>query len=428
MITWFNKRKELTKFLICMTLTFMCLFLIRLIFSNYYLSNIAVNENSTYEKREIIDETDYYKINVSYPKFNNTKINKIISNYVFNYVKEFKKNAKENAVLMNTLNMDYTISFIEDYLNIFFKIENSLDINNNTESILIDLNEFSESNITDIYEEDVLTSKIRNTIIKKYPSFISSKIINTDINKFDYEINNDFITIYFDKDLFDRNISYLPYINISLVEDVFFEDYKIEEDKKLIAFTFDDGPSEHTFDLLQTLRLNNSKGTFFMLGNRMKYLKQVVQEIYLSGNEIGSHSYSHKNLTRITKGELLSEINSVTIIYNEITGDNLKYLRPPYGNVNERLRETSVFPLIKWSIDPTDWLSRNPEEVAAHILEKAYDGAIVLLHDLYPETIEAVKMTIPELQSRGYELVTISDLAKYKNYSLAPGQIVREMR
>ncbi len=427
MITWFNKSNNLIKFFVCISFTLICLFLAKQIFSNYYSYNVFSYDNSTYEKREILDHDDYYKISVSYPKFNNSKINKIISNYIFDYVKEFKEKAKDNSILMNTLNINYTLTFIENYLNVFFKIENSLDINNNSKNILINLKDYKASNITDLYDKELITNKINNTIIKKYPSFISSKILTTDIKAFNYEINNDLITVYFNKNIFDKGFSYLPYITISLVEDVFFEEYNINNNKKLIAFTFDDGPSEYTFELVDTLKMNNSRGTFFMIGNRMKYLPSVVQAVYLSGNEIGSHSYSHKNLTRVSKDELLTEINSVTILYNEITGDNLKYLRPPYGSVNKRLVEISHFPLIKWSIDPADWLSRDAEKISSHILEKAYDGAIVLLHDLYPETIEALKITIPELQARGYELVTISDLTKYKNYTLSPGQIIREM-
>lgn len=426
MLKWFNRQHNLLKYFICITLTLICLFLIREIFLNNYTYDAFKYDNSTYEKREIIDKNKYYDIKVQYPKFTNTRINKIISDYVFDYVKDFKGNAKINDTLMNTLIINYNLSFLNNHLNIFFKINNSLDLKNNTKSILISLEDYKLSTITEVYEEEFLKNKINTNVFKKYPLFISNKILESDINSFNYDINNDLITVYFNNIEFD-NIDYKPYITISLVQDVFSEEYIIDPTKKLVALTFDDGPGEHTMEIVENLRLNNAKGTFFMLGNRMKYNPYIVESVYLSGNEIGSHSYSHKNLTRISNDELLTEINTPVIIYNQITTDNLKYLRPPYGSTDDRLIKTTPFPLIKWSIDPEDWLSRNPEMVYNHILEKVYDGAIILLHDIYPETVEAIKLVIPELKSRGYELVTISKLAELKGYTLTPGQIVREM-
>lgn len=426
MIKWFNTRNNILKFLICISLAFICLFLTKQILKNYYSFEVF-SHNNTYEKRDIIDETEYYNINVKYPKFNNSKINKIISDYIFNYIKEFKKGIKDNSGSINTLEINYNISFIDNFLNIFFKINNSIDKNNNTKNILINLKNYKISSIIELYDEELLINKIYSAVVKKYPAFISNKIVQTNVKIFNYDINNDLITVFFNKSMFDKELTYIPYITISLVEEVYFEEYNINNTKKMVALTFDDGPSEYTFQIVDILKLNNARGTFFMLGNRMKYQSSIVQAVYLSGNEIGSHSYSHKNLTRISKKELLTEINSVTILYNEITGDTLKYLRPPYGSIDSRLVETSAFSLIKWSIDPVDWLSRDAEKISSHILEKVYDGAIILLHDLYPETIEALKIVIPELQAGGYELVTISELAEYHEYTLSQGKIIREM-
>ncbi len=427
MINWFNARHNIIKFIICIVLLFVILLFAKIIFINQY-NGIFSYDNNSYKKREIIDESDNYNIHVLYPKFNNLNINNIISDYVFNYIKDFKEDVEEKNRESNILAMNYKLSFIDEYLNIFFSINNSLNENDKYKNILINLNDYKISKITELYNKDVLQNKINYSITNKYPSSISEKIINNDLNDFIYDINEDLITIYFNNIKFNDSIDYEPYITISLIEDVYYEEYSININEKMVALTFDDGPSEYTFDMIDVLKLNNSKATFFMIGNRMKYNQGIVKGVYASGNEIGSHSYSHKNLVNITQDELEEEINSVTILYNEITGENLKYLRPPYGSIDSRLTEMAPYPLILWSIDTNDWLSRNPEKIAKHIIDKVYDGAIIVMHDIYPESVEAAKIVIPELKALGYQLVTLSDLAKYKNVILKAGEIIRDIK
>lgn len=427
MINWFNTKHYIIKFLICIVFVFIVLFLIKKIFINNYEDVFSYNNNS-YRKREINDETDYYTINVLYPKFNNLKINKIVSNYIFDYIKEFKDSAEENSNKNNSLIINYKLTFIDEYLNIFFTINNNLEENNNFKNLLIDLNTYKIANISDLYNKEVLKNKIYYTTLNKYSSFISDKINNSDINNFTYDINEDLLSIYFNNLKFNEDIDYKPHITISLIEDVYYEEYSININEKMVALTFDDGPSEYTFDVIDILKLNNARATFFMIGNRMKYNKGIVKAVYASGNEIGSHSYSHKNLANITQDDLEEEINSVTILYNEITGDNLKYLRPPYGSIDSRLTNTTPYPLIMWSVDTSDWLSRDAETIAQHVIDNVHDGAIIVMHDIYPESVEASKIVIPELKALGYQLVTISDLAKYKNKTFEAGEIVREIK
>ena len=199
------------------------------------------------------------------------------------------------------------------------------------------------------------------------------------------------------------------------------------QNKKYIAFTFDDGPSKYTKELIKTLELNNTSATFFMLGNRMKYNEDIVKEVYNSNSEVASHTYSHKNLNKLSSKDILSEINSPVIAFNEITGGDIKYLRPPYGNYNDIVKSTN-YPIILWNIDPKDWLAKDSSKVYNSVLKHACDGCIVLMHDIYPTTIEAVKMLIPKLNSMGYEVVSVSNLAKYKNYEIKNSEIIRKIK
>ena len=201
-----------------------------------------------------------------------------------------------------------------------------------------------------------------------------------------------------------------------------------EENKKLVALTFDDGPSEYSLEILDCLLENKSKATFFELGYRMKNKKEITKELYDSGMEIGNHTYSHKYLTRLNDKEALEEINSVSILFNEITGDNIKLLRAPYGSVNSTVRNLSPFPIISWNIDTKDWLYKDPDKSLPIILEHVSDGDIILMHDIHEPTIELVKRIVPELIGRGYELVTVSEMAKLKNKQLENGVVYRKIK
>ena len=196
----------------------------------------------------------------------------------------------------------------------------------------------------------------------------------------------------------------------------------------MVALTFDDGPNENTLEILDCLLANDSKATFFELGNRMKNNKEITKKLYDNSMEIGSHTYSHKYLTRISKDEALNEINSVSILFNEITNDNIKLLRAPYGSVNSEVRNLSPFPIILWSIDTKDWLYKDSDKSLPIILSNVSDGDIILMHDIHKTTIELVKRAVPELKARGFELVTVSEMAKYKNYELENGVVYRKIR
>ncbi len=186
-------------------------------------------------------------------------------------------------------------------------------------------------------------------------------------------------------------------------------------------------PSIYTKEIVKTLIANNSKATFFFLGNRMKYNISKVKEIYSLGMEIGSHTYSHKNLVSLNKNEIIDEINSTNIIYNEITYSNIKYTRPPYGNYNKKVLDLINTPIILWDIDSLDWMTQDSEKTYKKIIENVHDGSIILMHDIYKETLEALKMILPVLNQMGYKMLTITEGAYIKNIKLENGKIYRNL-
>lgn len=408
-------RKNLFRF------TIYCIILLMLLFfvSKFFLkNNLKESEGVITSKIDLKDELSI--INVEYPRFKDNKIDKLISDYIYDYVRRFKL---DNNV-KKTLKITHNEYYYKNYVNIVFNIENSLD-DKKYKNVIIDLNTKSIAYISNLFEKDFIEKSIIETVYYKYSSDIFDKIKLSNINNHTYIIDDDKIVIYF-YDIIIDNLNYYPSITINLNKNVSGEETKYIYDK-FIAFTFDDGPSKYTEDLLKTLELNNSTATFFMLGNRMKYNKDVVKKVFDSKNEIGSHTYSHKYLTKISKKDALNEINSSQVIYKEITGSSFKYVRPPYGSYNDYI-ESLGYPLILWNIDPKDWLYRDSVKVYNNIIKKACDGCIVLLHDIHKETIEAVKKVIPSLNALGYNVVSISDLAKVKNYSIKNKEVVRKIK
>jgi len=366
-----------------------------------------------YTKSVIEYTNENTNIYVEYPRFNNDNINSLITNIIYSDINEFKTNNNKK-----TLNISFNIYNIEDYINIGFNISNSLN-NIKYKNILIDFKKEKIAYITNLFDKKYLENKILNLVNNKYEDSIYNKVVNSNINNYTYIISDDKIDVYFNNINFEEEI---PFITIDREEQVFNENTK-----KYIAFTFDDGPSIYTNNLLHILEKNNSSATFFMLGSKMKQYQEIILKIYNSESEIGSHTYSHRNLLELSKEEINYEINTTNIIYNAITKDNIKYIRPPYGNYNtEDIKDNMN--VILWNIDTKDWLHRDKTKIYNKIINNACDGCIVLLHEIYPETLEAVNEVIPILQSLNYEIVSISKLIEYKNYDIYKNKVITSVK
>lgn len=195
------------------------------------------------------------------------------------------------------------------------------------------------------------------------------------------------------------------------------------KDKKLLALTFDDGPSDYTNRLLDILKAKGIKVTFFALGSRADYYPDIIRREVKEGHEVESHTYAHRNLSSISAGEVSSEVISAAQSICNAVGKQgcVSYVRPPYGGVNDVVRSVVKEPLIGWSVDSLDWRSRDAVQVRAEVLTHAFDGAIVLMHDIYDSTVTGVEMMLDDLIAAGYTLVTVDELIKARTPGLSPG-------
>lgn len=187
---------------------------------------------------------------------------------------------------------------------------------------------------------------------------------------------------------------------------------KIDKNKKMVALTYDDGPSIYTPRILKTLKENNSVATFFVVGNRVPMYSDTVKKAYGMGCEIGNHTYEHKILTRADAAGIRNQVSRTNVAVKKIMGTAPIVMRPPGGAVNNMVKSQTGMPMILWSIDTLDWRTRNAASTKTAVLDHVKDGDIVLMHDLYEATANASTTIIPTLVERGYQLVTVSELAE----------------
>ena len=177
----------------------------------------------------------------------------------------------------------------------------------------------------------------------------------------------------------------------------------LDASKPMIAFTFDDGPyAKVTRRILKALNKSNGRATFFVVGNRVPEFSETLALQYEQGNQIGSHTFDHKDLSKMKAKKIKWEINKTNQKVSKVIGCNTTALRPPYGNVSDTMRKTIKTPMYYWSIDSEDWKSRNANSIVKRCKD-AKDGDIILMHDLYPTTADAVERLAPYFVKKGFQ-------------------------
>lgn len=188
-----------------------------------------------------------------------------------------------------------------------------------------------------------------------------------------------------------------------------------------VALTFDDGPDPRfTPQILDILKENNIKATFFLMGARAKAYPDLVRRMVDEGHIIGNHTYWHPNLVeKADINALEREVNQTEDALEELIGYRTKLFRAPYGflynELVEKLRDMN-YTVVGWSVDSLDWRELGGEETAYNITSNLEPGAIILLHDGgdwtsdRTSTIEALKRIIPQIREQGLEFATVPEL------------------
>ena len=201
----------------------------------------------------------------------------------------------------------------------------------------------------------------------------------------------------------------------------------IDPTRPMVALTFDDGPSEETDRILKVLAEYDSRATFCVIGNKVEEYADVIKRTIAGGNEIASHTWNHAKLTKLSAANIRSQLERTNDIVAQVTGGyQVKVLRPPYGSFNKTLRNVCAemnMVIAEWELDTLDWNTRNANKTYNKIIKGVKNGYIVLCHDLYETTADAMERVIPELVDRGYQLVTVSELLSFHKDGAKAGTV-----
>ncbi|UIX29238.1 polysaccharide deacetylase family protein [Streptomyces sp. GQFP] len=180
---------------------------------------------------------------------------------------------------------------------------------------------------------------------------------------------------------------------------------------KCIALTFDDGPAApETATLLKYLAQYKARVTFFTVGQNVAAHPELVRAEAKAGHEVGNHSWSHPDLTRLTPAQVRQQLERTTAAIKAATGKAPTLFRPPYGAVNAQVKAATTLSPVLWDVDTEDWKYRDSAKVAQTVITKASRNDVVLMHDIHPTSVAAVPEILRTLTDEGFHFVTVSHL------------------
>lgn len=372
------------------------------------------------------NKDENYYLSFYYPKFNEDAMNELVEAYSKEHIQ-----VNQNQQEMIHIAIDYDCTKVFDqYISLTFhqKVYDHEHQQLKSESISYNYDLTSE---TLMKEEDVLRRNYIKHIASLAPELDKSLLKRGNLNQF--MIEEEKVTFYFNKDI-NQNVT-LPYrdhqayiaLTNKQIPSFYMQDkiipnkqQNIDPNKKMIAFTFDDGPaSNNTYQIMDEFEKYDGRATFFMLGQNVTYYPNVVKDVYARGHEVATHSFTHSMGIAATGTFSAQEVsdelyNTCDEIY-KVTGYDPKYFRPPYGAINDNVLNECGMDIVKWDIDSLDWDNHDPAKMSDIIVKNAKLGyVVVLMHDIHDETVDGVKRALAQLHELGYQFVTVDTLMQYE--------------
>jgi peptidoglycan/xylan/chitin deacetylase (PgdA/CDA1 family) len=197
-------------------------------------------------------------------------------------------------------------------------------------------------------------------------------------------------------------------------------------DRREVALTFDDGPDAvFTPQILNVLRRTGGKGTFFVVGRRVRRYPGVFQRMLREGHEVGNHSWSHPKMSRLSAGQVRTELRRASDEMNRVGNVRPRFFRPPYGALSETVIRVAVaegYKIILWNVDSLDWSGIPRTVLATNVLSQVRPGSIILMHSAtgrggnLQNTVQALPSIIQRLRREGYRFVKVSELLDMRAY------------
>ena len=389
----------------------------------------------------IIEEEKNMLIGINYPVTSIQKLDNLIQKEIEEIYNHFKKEYDQfqNVQEQSELNIDYTYEIINNrYINITLHIF----INNSTlanpesymKSYVFDQKQNKLLNIHDLIQDQDFPKFVGLTKTKLFQKYNDCILLDelkaTITEQYEYPLftfDHELLTIYFNPaqiaasycdilqidiplDSLQLKLPIQPEVKLDTTVKLSTPNKIIDPKRKVVALTFDDGPSKYTDEILEILKENDACGTFFVIGNKVEIYKDTMQKMVSYGNEIGNHSYNHKWLTKLKEEDLKEQISKTQDIIQANTGFIPTLIRPTYGSISQKLKQQLSLDIVMWTVDTSDWKYKSIERIVKEATEKTKDLDIILMHDTHKRTVEALKKIIPTLQQQGFEFVTVSEL------------------
>ena len=412
------------------------IFFITLFLSISIIFSIINDYKIKNEVNTIILKENNLAIGINYPTTNIKKLDLEIKKQVDSIYDDF---IKEYGLDNNNseLNIDYSYNITnERYINIVLEkyISNSNKLISKLYTYVFDVKQNRFLTLKDLINEKDLkyiSSYVQKELLSKYKDSIGinelNNILSPDYKNYNlFTFNDQKLYLYFDftsfKDIVDVEIP-LENINLKIpiemgttvqntVKVKKVKNKVIDPNKKMIALTFDDGPSKYTDKIIDLLNKYDASGTFFILGNKVEMYKETLIKMVEQGSEIGNHSYNHKWLIKLNKNDFINQVNQTQSILKSTIGYTPTLLRPTYGSVNDEIKNNTTLDIVLWNIDTLDWKLKNYKDIANRVIGKVDDGDIVLMHDIHEKTLKALEIILPKLKEEKYQFVTVSELKK----------------
>ena len=206
--------------------------------------------------------------------------------------------------------------------------------------------------------------------------------------------------------------------------------YKVDTNKNEIALTFDISYNERNIDeILEVLDKYDVKATFFVVGNWIDENKDVVKKIYDRGHEIGNHSCTHPYFNEISEEDMKKELESTSKKIKDITGEDTKIFRPPYGEINEdgvKVCESHGNKVVNWDLDSMDWKNIKDIYIIDRVSQNATPGSIILFQGEGKNVENYLDSIISHFSKSGYKMLKISELLYDDNYYVDSSGVQRK--
>lgn len=393
------------------------------------------------KERETFTLNDYDNLTFDVTFSNSKSLNKVIEQEITSFV----ENNKDRLTADVSFNVLGHINEKNKFMTLTFE-HGSENVKEVYKTSNIDLNNYEVIVPEDMFFEDLrsLSMLVREALSKDESlTYNKEMYLKTlpEVETFKYVLlSEEGMTFLFSKDAFNTEeykTATVPYedvlpslsddlarrINDEFVRPDLSNVRYIDPTKPMVAVTYDDGPLEKTsMDIAKHYADNNSRLTFFWLGQRIEQSPDVVKSIYDMGHETANHSYDHSNFNNLNDEELEMQTKGVNDKIKEITGQERVLIRPPYGSADDNVKSKVKSPMIMWSVDTEDWSHRDEDKTYEAIEKYVFDGAIILMHDLYETSTNAGKRFLDKYKNE-YQFLTITELHQYKGIPLVDGNL-----